>query len=125
MLVADFPARARLATPVGLRYKDTTEGSDSSLLQGAARLGAGERSAILLAKELSANLLLLDEWKARRIAQSEGLSVAGCVGILEAGARMGKISDLRLTYVNLLRQGVRIDLELLRKSLRRLGLAEL
>jgi uncharacterized protein len=105
--------------------KNTTEGSDSSLLQGAGRLGAGERSAILLAKELSADLLLLDEWKARRIAQSEGLPVAGCVGILEAGARMGKISGLRLTYINLLRQGVRMDLELLRDSLRRLGLAEL
>lgn len=32
-------------------------------------LGSGERSAILLAKSLPADLTLLDEWKARRIAQ--------------------------------------------------------
>lgn len=79
----------------------------------------------MLAKALSADLLLLDEWKARRIAQAAGLSVVGCIGILEAGARTGRISDLRLAYVDLLKQGIRFDLELLRDSLLRLGLPEL
>lgn len=99
--------------------------SDARLFPGIAGLGAGERSAILLAKALSADLLLLDEWKARRIAQNAGLSVVGCIGILEAGARTGKISDLRLVYIDLLKQGIRFDLELLRDSLARLGLPEL
>lgn len=88
-------------------------------------MGDGERSAILLAREIAADLLLMDEWKARRIAQAAGLSVVGCIGILEAGVRMGKVPDLRLAYVTLLRQGIRFDLELLRSSLRRFGLPEL
>ena len=120
-----LPGSREVSDASWIEIRDAADGSDSSLVQGTPRLGAGERSAIQLAKELSADLLLLDEWKARRIAQSAGLPVAGCVGILEAGARMGKISDLRQTYINLLRQGIRVDLELLRGSLRRLGLAEL
>jgi len=97
-------------------------GSDPSVVQAVAGLGGGERSAILLAKALSADLLLLDERKARRIAQSVGLSVVGCIGILEAGVRAGRISDLRPVYIELLKQGVRFELELLRDSTTRLGL---
>lgn len=49
--------------------------SDPELIQAVAGLGDGERSAMLLAKDLAADLLLLDELKARRIAQSAGISV--------------------------------------------------
>jgi uncharacterized protein len=49
----------------------------------AAGLGAGETSAVLLAKELQADLILMDEWKGRRMASEAGLSVVGSVGILE------------------------------------------
>jgi len=98
---------------------------DPALVQNCAGLGAGERSAILLASSLSADLVLLDEWKARRAAQAAGLSVVGCIGILEAGARLGKVSDLRSLCVELSRQGIRFDLRLLRDRLTRLGLPEL
>jgi len=108
-----------------IQVRTAPSGSGPSLSQSITGLGAGERSAILLAKDLSADLLLLDEWKARRIAQTAGLSVVGCVGILEAGARTGKISNLRLVYIDLLKQGIRFDLQLRRNSLARLGLPEL
>jgi predicted nucleic acid-binding protein len=100
-------------------------GSSSDLVEGISALGAGERAAILLAKALPADLLLLDESKARRVAQNAGLSVSGCIGILEAGTRTGRISDLRLVYIDLLKQGIRFDLALLRDSLARLGQPEL
>jgi uncharacterized protein len=58
--------------------------TEASLERACEGLGAGERGAILLAKSLTADLILLDEWKARRIAQGAGLSVAGC---LAAGNR--------------------------------------
>ena len=61
--------------------------ANTSLAQACQSLGAGERGAILLAKGLSADLLLLDDWKARRVAQVAGLSMVGCLGILDAGAR--------------------------------------
>ncbi len=59
--------------------------ADPSLAQACQSLGAGERGATLLAKSLEADLVLLDEWKARRVARDAGLSVVGCLGILEGG----------------------------------------
>jgi predicted nucleic acid-binding protein len=88
-------------------------------------LGAGERGAIFLAKETKAGLILLDESKARRIAQEAGLSVVGCIGLLEAGWRNGIVPDLRQAYTELLRQAIRLDLKLLQDSLVKLGLPEL
>jgi hypothetical protein len=88
-------------------------------------LGAGERGAILLASELNADLTLIDEWKARRIASDAGLSGAGCVGCWKQEFYRGLVPDLRGTYVELLRQGVRLDLRLLRNSLERSGLPTL
>ena len=96
-----------------------------SLAQACQNLGAGERAAILLAKSLEADLVLLDDWKARRVAQDAGLSVVGCLGILEAGARRGLVSDLRQVYIDLLRHGIRFDIKLLQNSLARLGLPKL
>ena len=53
------------------------------LLEAACQgLGAGERGAILLAKSLPADLVLLDESKARRIARAAGLAIVGCLGVL-------------------------------------------
>lgn len=99
--------------------------ADPLLAQACQKLGAGERGAILLAKSLQADLVLLDEWKARRVARDAGLSMVGCLGILEAGARKGLVSDLRQAYIDLLRQGIRFDIRLLQDSLARLGLPAL
>ncbi|MEO7650300.1 MAG: DUF3368 domain-containing protein [Bryobacteraceae bacterium] len=85
-------------------------------------LGAGETSAVLLAKELGADLVLMDEWKGRRLAKEEGLAVAGCIGILEELYRRGELSDLRLAYADLLRQKIRIDLRTLQSSLKQFNL---
>ena len=96
-----------------------------SLERACEGLGGGERGSILLAKALPADLVLLDEWKARRVAQSAGLTVVGCLGVLELGARKGLVSDLRSSYLDLLRQGIRFDLRLLQESLARFGLPKL
>lgn len=56
-----------------------------------AVLDAGERAAILLAEELQACLILIDERRGRRIAKSRGLRVTGLVGILDDAAEAGLI----------------------------------
>jgi len=99
--------------------------ADPALEQACQDLGAGERSAILLAQSLPADLILLDEWKARRVARDAGLAMAGCLGVLEAAARKGLVSDLRQAYIDLLRQGIRFDIKLLQDSLTRFGLPKL
>lgn len=96
-----------------------------SLLRQCVGLGAGEKESILLAKHLSADVVLLDEARARRVAHTAGLTVTGCIGILESGFRRGLVQDLRAAYVDLLKQGIRFDLKLLSDSLAKFGLPAL
>ena len=56
-------------------------------------LDPGERAAILLAQELNADLLLLDDMKARRTATEKGLVITGSLGILDQAATL-KLIDL-------------------------------
>jgi predicted nucleic acid-binding protein len=88
-------------------------------------LGAGEISAILLAKELSADVTLMDEWKGRRLAVEEGLAVVGCIGILEELYRRKEIKELRGIYQELIRQNIRLDLRTLQSSLAQFNLPPL
>jgi predicted nucleic acid-binding protein len=55
-------------------------------------LDRGEADAISLAISLHADLLLMDERKGRRVAQEQGLAVAGTVTLLELSAQRGLIS---------------------------------
>jgi predicted nucleic acid-binding protein len=80
-------------------------------------LGAGELSTILLAKEVQADVALIDERGARLLAQSEGVPVLGTVGLLELGYRSGGVTDLRLAYQTMLAQGAHIDKQILNQSL--------
>lgn len=120
-----FPGAEEVRRAGWIELAKPDHDADSALVQACEGLGAGERATILLAKTLPSDLVLLDEWKARRVAHRAGLSVLGCLGVLEAGARKGMISDLREVYLELLRQGIRFDLRLLQESLTRLGLPKL
>lgn len=94
-------------------------------IQGTSSLGAGELSVILLAEELNANLVLIDEVKARRAAQQRGLAVLGCVGILEDAFGMRLLPDLRQAYRQMLKSGAYIDPRILENSLKALSLPPL
>jgi uncharacterized protein len=88
-------------------------------------LGPGEMSTILLAKELRANIVLLDDYKARKLAKAEGLQILGSVGLLEALYARGYLTDLRTYFRQLITQNAYIDRRLLDRRLRALGLPPL
>lgn len=94
-------------------------------LRARHALGAGELATVLLARALPADLAIIDERSARRLAQTQGVAVMGCVGILERGHRRGFVSDLREAYANLLAHGIRIDRQILDQSLNAVGLPPL
>lgn len=98
---------------------------DPATESACAGLGAGERSLIYLAVELKPALVLIDEDRARRVAKALGLAVAGCIAVLERGAQLKKVPDLRHVYVSLLNQGIRFSPDLLEQSLARCGLGKL
>lgn len=80
-------------------HREVIPPADPLLEQACQNLGAGERGAILLAKSLAADQVLLDEWYARRIAREAGLAIAGSLGVLEAAARRGMVPDVRNEYI--------------------------
>jgi predicted nucleic acid-binding protein len=57
-----------------------------------AGLDRGEWEAIRLAKDLEANLLLMDERFGVRVARQQGFAVTGTLGVLVEAAQSGLIS---------------------------------
>lgn len=64
------------------------------------RLDLGEREAIQLALELGIGTVLLDERDGRQEAERRHLEVRGTLGILERGAKLGKV-DFRQALAKL------------------------
>jgi uncharacterized protein len=114
---AALPGAAEVARSSWIEVGPAQNVGDLAATVARTGLGKGEISAVILAKELSADLILIDEWKARRYAQGEGLAVVGCVGILEDLYKQGHVSDLRDAYRQLILHKIRIDIQTLQHSL--------
>ncbi|MDQ6978807.1 MAG: DUF3368 domain-containing protein [Mariprofundaceae bacterium] len=75
-------------------------------VEGAlGRLHSGELESMVLAKEISADYVLLDDLLARRKATSMGLQVMGTVGVIHLAYKMGKIDAKQgLSFIQALTQ---------------------
>jgi hypothetical protein len=91
--------------------------ADLAAAQTQFGLGIGELSTMILAKEIHADLVILDDLGARKLAQKEGFTVQGSIAILEACYRKGYLADLRQAYEQLLKRGVYLNRRLLDLSL--------
>ena len=70
------------------------------------RLGKGEAEAIVVALDIDADFVILDDHAARSIAMQLGLSVKGTLGIIRKLMEAGKYSsDLPVLYENLRNMG--------------------
>jgi len=83
-------------------------------------LHEGEREAIALAKERTAQLLI-DEIRARRAARELGIEVIGTLRILYEAKQLGHINLVRPVIVQMQSCGYRIDRALIRRFLERIG----
>ncbi len=68
----------------------------------------------MLAHEISADLILLDDRQARNAALELGLTITGTVGVLDKAARAGLI-DLRAVLEDLQKTNFYIAVELVEK----------
>lgn len=75
-------------------------------------LDTGESEAIALAKEINANLLLVDERKGRVIATREGLEIIGVLGVLIQAKQRGLISHVKPLLDDLNRTSFRASQQL-------------
>lgn len=80
-------------------------------------LDEGESEVIILAQEVDANLVIIDEDKARKVARLNGLNVTGTIGILLHAKKKGKISELRPFLDRLMAKGIYISENLYENAL--------
>jgi predicted nucleic acid-binding protein len=87
---------------------------------GLEKLQAGERAAIILAESIKADLILLDEKAARRVAAERGLRVSGILGVLGQAAIQGFV-DLPSAIDRLRKTTFRCSPPLLKATLDQFG----
>jgi predicted nucleic acid-binding protein len=121
---AGLPGAREVESAEWVEVKELRNRAELQAIQERRGLGAGEVSTILLARELRADTVLLDDYKARTLARAEGLQVRGSLGLLETFYRRGDLTDLRAAFGQLLAYGY-IDRRLLDIRLRALGLPPL
>ncbi len=85
-----------------------------------AILGLGEREAIVLAQELNA-ALLIDDHKARELAEENGISCFGSLKVLKEAKDRKLISAIRPIVDELREKGLRINTSLYQRFLQEVG----
>jgi predicted nucleic acid-binding protein len=121
---AGLPGASEVAKAEWIEVKQLQNRADLLVAQGKHALGIGEISAILLAKQINANTVLLDDRHARKLAAAEGMYVQGSVGLLETLYLRGHLADLRDAFRQLLAHSY-IDQRLLDHRLQTLELPPL
>jgi predicted nucleic acid-binding protein len=122
---AGMPGADQVARADWIEVKAVRDTAGLAAATAKTGLGAGEVSAVFLARELPADLLLIDDWTARRYAQADGLPIVGCIGILEELYEQGELGDLRTAYRQLIQHKARVNLQVLQHSLRKFKLSPL
>lgn len=105
----DLPGAAALAraTWIQIQAPQTSPAFDALLLG----LDPGELEALLLAREIHADWVLMDERLGRRVAQALQLPVKGTLGVLLAAVHAGLLSktDAQNAVPQLVGHGIRIS----------------
>ena len=89
-----------------LIHQSPQDTKEVSLLLG--NLDRGEAEVLALSKELHADLVLLDEEKARKVAVLAGFEVMGLMGVLLTAKRKGLFKNIRPLIEDLKRKKFRV-----------------
>jgi predicted nucleic acid-binding protein len=87
------------------------------LISLSLALGTGEAGAILLAEQRACRFLLVDERRARAVARTRGLRIAGTGGVLLATKRVGLLERVAEALDRLAGAGYRLSVHLQREIL--------
>lgn len=102
-----------------LGWIEVREISDTDLFnQLLESLDAGEAASIVLALELKADLLIIDEKRGRKIATDLGISITGLIGVLVEAKELGFIESVKPLLNKLIYEiGFRVNPKLYREIL--------
>jgi len=84
-------------------------------------LEKGEAEVLLLARELNADLILLDEEKARKSAVIAGFEIMGLLGLFILAKNLGLIHEVRPLVDELMIKKFRISDKIIEKTLKKAG----
>ena len=82
-------------------------------------LKRGEAESIVLARELKADLLILDDKYARDVAEASGIKIKGTVGILLTAEEIGIIKNLKEVMDSLIEKGFYLKEDVYKRILKR------
>jgi hypothetical protein len=102
-----------------LRVEPVSDRTAVALLR--ERLDAGESETIVLALELEADVVLMDEARGRRIAASRGISLTGTLGTLILAKRRNFIERVKPLLADLKEQGFHMGDALRQQVLEEVG----
>lgn len=104
-----------------IRPRPLAAGSEDGLARLSRVLDLGEASAILMAEQLQARFLLMDERRGRQVARAPGLRVVGVAGVLLVAKRAGLLASVGVAVAELSRHQYRLSDPLVQEVLRRAG----
>jgi len=105
-----FPDEAEAVKNCGfLRRENVKNELAVKILSSTMGLDKGESEALVLYEDLRADLLLVDERKARSVARKMGYTIVGTLGLLIEAKRLGHISVLRPLLEALMASNIRIS----------------
>lgn len=107
-----------VATAVWISRHNVANQTDVAALIANNSLDVGESEAIVLAQELKADFILLDDRTARREAQRLGLNVLGTVGVLLRAKDKSLIQEVKPLLDALLNVGIYLDNNLYQLTLK-------
>lgn len=111
------PAAIEVPLAMWIQVRSISDRQKLLELRITTKLGLGECTAIILAQELNADRLLLDDFPARRVAESRNLPVTGTVGTLLLAKQQGLIPNVKDVLDALIMQGKRISQALYEQAL--------
>ena len=115
----DKPGAKLIKETVWIEKKFVNDRTQVNFL--TASLDKGEAEVLALAKELNANLILIDEQKARKSAVIAGFDVVGLVGLLIVAKNQGLIKEIKPYIEDLKMKKFRISDKLVIEALSKSG----
>ncbi len=109
----DLPGSEKVKNYDWIKRKVIDDNTAKELLMD--RLDEGESEAIILAKSMDANLLLIDDLAGRKMARTQNIDVMGTLGILDRASKENIIEDLEKVLKELREKGFWMDDELFDK----------
>lgn len=106
------PAVAAVQSATWIEVRSVQDTSQVVALRETTKIHVGEAAAIILAEELGAQQVLIDDLRARRVAKARLLPVTGTIGTLLLAKEQGLIAQVKPILDDLIALGKRISPQL-------------